>query len=113
VEEGEKTWQEWDDRVAYYKGSVEKEVELFERQDYAPPFYCIGTEAAKVRVRLASGDEYSLQFFSHMEASRFLEWLKAGSEFERPFRPGGNALLFGSTELFPDSADELKVMPVY
>lgn len=118
VQSGWKTFQEWDDRVEYYSGTLEKEVVLFTREDYLPDFFCIGTELPEKRaitLRHTSGKEYPLQFASYRDASRFLEWLTNRSGPD-PVTIGPHTLLFQG---IPYSADMrigqmgIRVLPVY
>ncbi len=123
VVSGWKTFQEWDDRVAFYKGKVTREVTLFKKQDYLPSLWSIGTESGqkKVRIRTLTGMEYPLQFRSYTEAGRFLEWLKWESMDENTgpgasFEIGENRLWLGSQPLSREIMREerpLKVMAVY
>ncbi len=123
VESGWKTFQEWDDRVAFYKGTKTKEVTLFEKQDYLPPLFCIGRSPGqeKVRIRSGTGAEYPLQFRNHVEAGRFLEWLEWKSQDEN-MNPGASIvigehiLMLGKQDLthgILQGRTPLKVMRVY
>ncbi len=118
VQAGWKTFQEWDDRVEYYSGSLEKEVTLFTREDYLPEFYCIGSEQDEKKVmtlRHSGGKEYPLQFASFQEAGRFLEWLTGCSGTE-PLTVGAYALLFDGIPIMPamiNGTDGIRVLPVY
>ncbi|MEN8156946.1 MAG: hypothetical protein ABFS10_08350 [Bacteroidota bacterium] len=106
VESGWKTFQEWDDKVAYYKGKVSKEIVLFERHEYTPLLYTIGSDVERksaVRVRTGGGTEYPLQFMGYAEAVRFLEWLLHPAS---SVKIGDNELIYGDEK-------SLKVMPVY
>jgi len=78
VESGWKSFQEWDDRVAYYSGRVSKEIQLLKKEDYLPQLYCLGSETEgeeAIKIRSSSGVMYPLQFIGYQEAGRFLEWL--------------------------------------
>ncbi len=79
VVSGQRTFQEWDDKVRYYKGSVTKTVILLRAGDYIPEFFCIGNPgvpADKSLIRiLSAGTGYSLVFRSREEAESFLCWL--------------------------------------
>ena len=44
VESGWKSYQEWDDRVAYYSGKVSKKIALFNKAEYLPGLCGIGTD---------------------------------------------------------------------
>lgn len=118
VQSGWKTFQEWDDRVEYYSGTVKKEVVLFTREDYLPDFFCIGTELPekrKLTIRHPSGNEYPLQFASYMEAGRFLNWLlgRSGSD---PVTIGPYTLLFNGIPYAGDmriGQSGIRVLPVY
>ena len=125
VESGWKSYQEWDDRVAYYSGKLSKEVSLFHKGEYLPPLYCLGTEGEGkevLKIRSFSGVDYPLQFLDYSEASRFLEWLSAlSSAPDRenigiPIKAGNHTFIYEDKLLNPEmlfSLPELKVMPVY
>lgn len=123
VESGWKTFQEWDDRVAYYKGSVTREVILFEKHEYAPPIYCIADVSGDERLRIWSGTgiQYPLQFNSEAEANQFLEWLihesmEENSHSHSNIEIGDYRLMCGSQALTFDSLRNrlrLEVMHVY
>ena len=129
VKSGWKSYQEWDDRVVYYKGRKQKEVILFEKADIQPGFYCIGNERGyaenqqghRLRVRTPGGAEYPLYFFNLEEARRFFNLLAAAArrvhaDADLPVTAGSHTLLFGSDVLSWSmlvSGPDLKVMPVY
>jgi hypothetical protein len=123
VRAGWKTFQEWDDHVEYYTGSILKKIPLFYREDYLPSFYCIGTdreEKKSVKVRSAPGKTYPLQFRSYSEASRFLDWLTAyaasGSDRQEVIAVGPDTLIYGGSSLTREQAAHeyrLKIMPVF
>jgi hypothetical protein len=80
VVRGGRTFPEWDDRVEYYTGSVNRTIPLFTARDYVPDFYCIGTvtgPGVKDLVKLeSSGNKlYPFVFRTYEEASAFYEWL--------------------------------------
>jgi hypothetical protein len=117
VQTGWKTYQEWDDRVEYYSGSVTKEVSLFTKKDFLPAFYTIGTEHTgknTMKVQTHSGTDYPLQFRNYSDASRFMEWL-LGLEEEDGVMVGKNTLLFDGAPVTTDliAKEEMKVIPVY
>lgn len=129
VESGWKSYQEWDDRVAYYSGKVSKQLPLFRRVDYLPQLYCLGSEEKgeeAIRVSLR-GTEYPLQFLDYREAHRFLEWLRErapGQSDEEtmqgvvtePVVIGDCSLFYGDQALSParlSTMKNLRVMPVY
>ncbi len=125
VQSGWKTYQEWDDHVEYYTGTVKKEIPLFTKKDYLPLFYCIGTEHPQKRamkIRTGAGKEYPLQFKDYSDASGFFMWLVNlpghGDEPEsgKAIKIGENTLLFNGKPITPDkviSEADLKVLPVY
>lgn len=124
VESGWKTFQEWDDRVAYYSGTITRQIPLFERDEYVPALFCIGTDLdgkRALKTRSGTGQEYPLRFGSHAEASRFLDWLIRESDenseaANSPVVFGEHGLLFGDrpiTWTIISSGKPLKVMPVY
>jgi len=118
VQSGWKTFQEWDDRVEYYSGTLEKEVTLFTREDYLPGFFCIGHEFPEKRtltLRHTSGKEYPLQFSSYSDASRFLDWLTTRSG-SGPVTIGPHTLLFRGVPFTADMQTDpagIRVLPVY
>ena len=123
VESGAKTFQEWDDRVAYYKGRVRREVSLFEREDFVPRIYGIGreevTDARWIRVRTAEAVEYPLQFLEYDDAVAFFNFLANESgqltEGSGGIHVGTNTLLYGDEPLKPGMLPEggFKVMAVF
>lgn len=124
VESGWKSYQEWDDRVAYYKGAVSKQVKLFERSDYVPLLYCLGSDSEgkeALKLRSSSGMEYPLQFMGYAEAQRFLDWLQdmalgyAARDPMSPIKAGTSYLIWEGESLKPGMLGSLilKVMPVY
>jgi hypothetical protein len=124
VESGWKTYQEWDDRVAWYRGKVSKEVRLFGRADYVPGFCCIGSEAGQrslIRVRDSSGKEFPLQFMDYKEAERFFDWMASASgnvteARDAPVKIGSHTLIYQDQPLTWNSLVEgptLKVLSVY
>jgi len=125
VESGWKSYQEWDDRVAYYSGKLSKKVKLFSKGEYLPPLYCLGTEEEGkevLKIRAFSGVDYPLHFLDYREASRFLEWLTTiasshrEGDLESPNKAGDYTLIFENKPLnttLLSSLLKLKVMPVY
>jgi hypothetical protein len=80
VKKGRRTFQEWDDRVKYYRGTVTKPVTLFTARDYVPGFYCLGALSGDskreiVDIERESGDRYPLIFSDYNEASAFYDWI--------------------------------------
>lgn len=126
VESGWKSFQEWDDRVAYYSGKVSKQVPLFRSDEYLPPLYCLGNKEEVIRLSL-SGTDYPLQFMEYQDAQHFLEWLdrmsaaQAEGEMTQaavtvPVVIGECSLLYGDQALSPSlitSLENLRVLPVY
>lgn len=131
VESGWKTFQEWDDRVAYFSGKVIKQIPIFLKEDYLPTLYCLGVqgvgnggnEKETIRVKTVSGEEYPLQFLDHREAQSFLDWLTTtasapggADRVALPFEIGACTLLSGDRSLTPamvSSMKKLRVLPVY
>jgi len=119
VASGWLTFAEWDDKVEYYQGSIDKKVPLFLKKDYLPRFFCIGTEQDgknALKFRKTPEKEYLLQFRDYHDASRFLEWLQNPSSIQSdPVFTGSNKLLFKGEPVTPDKVLEnhLKVVPVY
>jgi len=118
VQSGWKTYQEWDDRVEYYSGWLEKDVPLFTRKDYVPDFFCLGREVPEkkiVTVKNLHGGEYPLQFADYNDASRVLDWIRSRDE-QDPLEVGQYTLIFGGmplTAVGDAGRQQLKVMPVY
>lgn len=125
VRSGWKSFQEWDDRVDYYSGEVRKQLVLFNRSDYTPSLYCLGTdekEKRAIKIRSVSGMDYPLQFVDYRYAARFLEWLllQAGGEpaqkTSKTIKAAGFTLLWNGQHLTREmiqTMKELKVLPVY
>ena len=118
VQSGWKTYQEWDDQVEYYSGTVIKEIPLFSKSDYLPTFYTIGTELAgktTMKVRTQTGTEYPLQFKDYVDASRFLDWLLRIVEMDEGVIIGKNSLLYHGELVTVEQIgkEDLKVVPVY
>ncbi|MEN8228409.1 MAG: hypothetical protein ABFS38_09670 [Bacteroidota bacterium] len=132
VQTGWKTYQEWDDQVEYYSGTVKKEIILFTKEDYIPHFYGIGTELGGktlIKVRTGTGVDYPLQFKDYPDSSRFLEWLQSlpeegdGSKTGEGRDPGsGMPVMIGKNSLLINGEpittnqlvkSDLKVLPVY
>jgi hypothetical protein len=117
VQTGWKTYQEWDDRVEYYSGSVTKEVSLFTRKDFLPAFYTIGAELAgknTMKIETQTGTDYPLQFKDYSDANQFMEWL-LGLEDEDAVMVGKNTLLFDGKPVTSEQIEneKMKVIPVY
>ena len=118
VQSGWKTYQEWDDKVEYYSGKVEKEVPLFTRRDYLPEFFCLGTgmsENDTIKVMGMNAKVYPLQFVSYRDASNVLDWL-LNQEGEGQLEVGRYTLLYKGAPLGAETLtgnQELRVMPVY
>ena len=118
VQSGWKTYQEWDDKVEYYSGKVEKEVPLFTRRDYLPEFFCLGTgmsENDTIKVMGMNAKVYPLQFVSYRDASNVLDWL-LNQEGEGQLEVGRYTLLYKGAPLGAETLTgnkKLRVMPVY
>lgn len=119
VQSGWKTFAEWDDKVEYYQGNVSKKVPLFLKNDYLPRLFCIGTDQggkSALKFRKSPGKEYLLQFRDHLDASRFLEWLRNPARMQAdPVFIGSNKLLYKGDPVTPGEVvgNQLKVLPVY
>ncbi len=129
VSSGWKSYQEWDDRVAYYSGRVEKQVSLFNRDQYVPLIFCLGRdeevgegEVEALGIRSSAGIDYPLQFLDYREAGTFLEWLKgsgSGSDekdLSKTIKAGSFILLWEGQPLKAgkiSSLGNLKIMPVF
>jgi hypothetical protein len=119
VASGWLTFAEWDDKVEYYQGSIDKKVPLFLKKDYLPRFFCIGTDQGgknALKFWKTQEKEYLLQFRDRHDASRFLEWLQnpEGKQSD-PVFIGSNKLLYKGEPITPGEVleNQLKVLPVY
>ncbi|MDZ7738325.1 MAG: hypothetical protein U5K32_04470 [Bacteroidales bacterium] len=119
---GSDTFQEWDDDVEYYSGTVKKEITLLDINDYLPPFHTIGVQSAPgeiIRLKSDSGKIYALKFRDYNQASSFHEWLlrEAGAcDDNQPLRAGEYTLHLGGEALTPRLLKEkagLSVLPYY
>lgn len=80
---GYDTYYEWDDRVGYYKGNEEKDIVLYKKEDYLPPFFYIGLDGDDNYSRNSSiivqdtlsRQNYMLVFRQYWEARDFYKWL--------------------------------------
>ena len=119
VASGWKTYAEWDDGVEYYRGSVDKRVPLFTRNEYLPRFFCIGTEQGgkeALLLYLTPQKEYLLQFGDYRDAGSFLEWLsEPGRSQADPVFVGDYRLMYRGSPVSPGEVVEaqMKVLPVY
>lgn len=125
VRSGWKSFQEWDDRVDYYSGEVSKQVILFNKSDYTPSLYCLGTDVEEkraIKIRSVSGMDYPLQFVDYRDAAMFLEWLllqTGGESAQNPsktIKAAGHSLIWNGQPLSQNlfkSMKEVKVVPVY
>lgn len=113
VESGWKTYQEFDDRVAYFRGKGTREVPLMRKPDYTPLIYGIvttsdpGIEPAAqkyLRVQVAGGTEYPLRFADLDDAGKFNNWLYLTSSGQAggpagPVEIGDSRILLGDQPL--------------
>lgn len=119
VKAGSETFQEWDDIVEYYTGSVKKKVKLLGVHDYVPSFYCIGIQSPSknlIRVRKDDKRSYVLKFRNYNEASSFYSFLislKKGKENPEEKINDYSLFLAKDQELTRDMIDRLVVMPYY
>jgi hypothetical protein len=119
VQTGWSSYAEWDDRVEYYSGRVEKRVPLFTAKDYLPGFYCIGSDVGErtaLKYSSGNGNEYLLQFQDYQAASQFLDWLsRPDRDPGKPVYMGSSVLTFRGETFTPTLVSEkgLKLMPVY
>jgi hypothetical protein len=125
VVKGAKTFQEWDDRVRYYTGSVSKTIPLFTSHDYVPAFFCIGTNrqnAGRDIIKISSPlkKEYSLIFRTSRDASDFYEWMTgyfSGKDQEnKAVTIGGYRLRFRDADLTGEAFGrnhEICILPCY
>lgn len=119
VESGWQSFAEWDDKVEYYEGTLQKRVPLFTKEDYLPGFYCIGEDQGEkdaLKFSNENGKEYLLQFLDYPSASRFLDWLS--DPHRDPLHPvfiGSSQLLFKGQPFAPARINEeqLKLLPVH
>jgi hypothetical protein len=72
------TFPEWDDRVKYYCGHTKQMVTLFTKEDYMPPFYCIGPDSEHLvgTTRIPGKPASHLIFRTYNDAREFYDWLK-------------------------------------
>jgi hypothetical protein len=125
VLKGEKTFQEWDDHIRYYRGSVTKKIALLTREDFVPDLLCIGTgtePAGRETIRLLSpGNRVcSMVFRNSRGAGNFYEWLdqylRRSENREKTVTIGGYKLLLGEKDLTGAlylSHPDLNVNPIY
>jgi len=125
VESGWKSYQEWDDRVAFYSGKLKKQVAIFTKDQYLPMLYGLGTEGEggeAMKIKPPGGQVYPLQFSDYHMALRFLEWLQERTMGEgrrdqsEPLKAVNCQLLLGERLVTPErlsSVNSLKVIPVY
>ncbi|MCF8224173.1 MAG: hypothetical protein K9J25_13640 [Bacteroidales bacterium] len=119
VKAGSETFQEWDDVVDYYTGSVKKEIQLLGVHDYVPEFYCIGIQSPSknlIRVNKDDKKSYVLKFRNYSEASSFYSFLislKQGEENPEEKINDYSLFLAKDQELTRDMIDRLVVMPYY
>jgi hypothetical protein len=103
---GRRTFQEWDDRVKFFSGSIEKTFPLFTKNNYLPHFYCIGTECPQkelVKIKTSGDKLYALKFRTYEEATGFYEWLVhyfSKKEHQgKAINIGGQTLIFKNYDL--------------
>jgi len=125
VESGWKSYQEWDDRVAYYSGKVSKKFALFNKAEYLPGLCSIGSDEDGrqfIKIKTTSGLVHPLQFLDYREADRFLAWLMihysgpADKVQANHIKAGEYTLIWGDQPLTSpmiSSGLELKVVPVF
>jgi hypothetical protein len=119
VTSGWETFAEWDDRVEYYQGRIERKVPLLVKKDYLPQFYCIGTEMdgkEALKLRRDPEREYLLQFRDYTEANGFLKWLQDASQMQNDsLNINGYELLHKGESITQEGVlgKGFKVMPVY
>lgn len=122
---GSKTFPEWDDRVKYYSGKVNKRIPLFTAYDYVPDFYCIGFPGGAgkkdlVKFKSPGNKEMELIFRTRSEASDFHEWLiqffSNTDNKEKVVMIGGHALTFRNNYLGSShiaGSNSIQVLPRY
>jgi len=118
VASGSDTFQEWDDDVEYYTGTVKKEITLLDTYDYLPPFHTIGIPQSgkNITVRDRSGRSYALKFSNYSNAVSFHEWLTgcAAVNENEGLTAGRYELWFNGRQMqSKDINGSLKVMPCY
>jgi hypothetical protein len=115
VEKGDKTFFEWDDKVKYVTGTVNKEVTLMKAKDILPPFCCLKFQCDSsihnknfIKIRnLAAGlgvQETNLAFANRSAANTFITWLVSykcpPAELNQPIRlKNGYALWYNGSFL--------------
>ena len=122
VVSGSNTFQEWDDDVEYYSGTVKKEITLLDTYDYLPPFHTIGIQSPDrqiIMLKTAGGKSYSLKFSNYNDARAFHEWLlkkAAVCNDDLPLSAGGYTLHLAGKALKPGTVKSntgLGVLPYY
>jgi hypothetical protein len=133
VGSGKRTFQEWDDRVKYYKGFIKKTIPLFTVWDYVPGFYCIGIDSVvtsnsnsssvikkKVMIEASDNSLYELKFRAYEEANAFYSWLmfysSKNENQKKTIKIGGQALKFKDSDLTYQQIkgeSRFRVLPYY
>jgi hypothetical protein len=123
VQSGSNTFAEWDDQVEYYTGKVDKQVSLFQKEDYLPVFYCFSDQEDNqelLKFRQGEDREYLLQFLTYKDAFRVLEWIeqvghRSPEKKELAIAIGNTTLFFQGKELSGSKASQInwKIRPVY
>ncbi|MFO7754681.1 MAG: hypothetical protein R6V34_01730 [Bacteroidales bacterium] len=122
VASGSDTFQEWDDNVEYYTGTVKKEITLLDTYDYLPPFHTIGIQSPGrqiIMLKNGRGKSYSLKFSNYNDARAFHDWLlrvAAADKDNLPLQVGEYTLHLGDKALTSGLVKEkagLAVLPYY
>lgn len=120
---GRRTYQEWDDRIRYYRGHVSKKVCLLKDKDYVPGFYGIGTKAGNkkefILIKSLKLDTIPLIFDSYNDAVSFREWLiqyPVSGRSHDSIKLGESVLVYNSENLTRDllnGKNEFGIIPVF
>lgn len=122
VASGSDTFQEWDDDVEYYTGTVKKDITLMDSYDYLPPFHTIGIQSPGrqvIMLKAGSGKSYSLKFSNYNDARAFHEWMlkkAAACDDDLPLTAGEYTLYLAGRALstgIVKSHTDLTVLPCY
>lgn len=125
VVSGRRTFQEWDDRIKYFKGTVEDTIPFMSKSDFMPHFYCIGNETEPgnpdyVKIETSPGELYLLKFRTYEEASGFYYWLRSyfsqQANREKSIMIGEQTLKFRGSDLTYNKAvmgSGIRVLPYY
>ena len=122
---GEKTFQEWDDKVMYCNGTINKRIALITSSDYLPGLFCIApgndnVSGGPVRLEKPDGGSFPLIFRTAKEAESLIAWLRdfAGKPLNaaKGVTLNGCALTSGDKVLTGQMLNEyspIRILPYY